>query len=526
MGKKRYEKITVYRSCKARARTLLFRVSYILFFSLGIASAAMAASGNSFGTISQPVILKNIAILPFENLSDNPAATKILGEFIKRELRGKGWVFITKDDAVEEFLAKRRIRYTGGVTRLVAREMGKVLGVDAVLVGSINQFYAANKGKIDVGVTARLVSTIDGSIIWADSLSYTESDFVGLLGLGLITSVDNLSSRVAKDLVRGIADQFFIKKEVGLSPFEVEKAEAYPSAAKGGTRIELRVKMLPITEEPKEVKAIIAGNKIGLVRGEDGEYEGSVTAPADEGVYPVDVVAMDQTMSPFPFGAVAEIVIDSTPPKVSLTVSKKAFAPQRKGYILFTPKLLSFDEIDEWSIEIFNKEGKGIRGDKGYGKLPKGLIWRGETDKLVQASDGEYTYKFVVKDAAGNETVLTDSIRVKNNPPVLKVDVDKIEDNLLFTFGYDQDENIRSWELDIMDKGGKPVKTIEGRGELPPKLEYPIKADFDISAMAFSITATDDADNSVTVTKSIQPILSKKTPFAKANAKGQVDEDF
>jgi len=519
---------------------LLFTAYCLLlaaFCSLSSVSPSSAVNGNSsngngFDSSSQPIILKNIAILPLENLSENPAAAKMVAEHIKKELMNKGLVFITKDDIVEEFLAKKRIRYTGGVTRATAREMGKVLGVDAVLVGSVNQFGSGNQfsdtnDKINVGVTTRLVNTIDGSIIWADALSYTNREFVGLLGLGVITSIDALSSRVAKDLIKDIGDKYFIKKEAGLNPFEIEKVEAYPSGvARGGTKIGLRVRVLGITEEPGEIKAIIEGDEFSLSKGEDGEYEGYITAPTVEGVYPVDVIAIDQTILQYKFAAVGKITVDNTPPKVSLTVNRKAFAPQRRGYIAFTPKLLSYDNVDEWEIDIFDRDGKRLRGDKGYGNMPKGLIWRGETDKFALVSDGEYSYRFMVKDSAGNETVLTDSVRVKNTPPVLKIDVDKVEDKLLFTFDHGQDENIKSWKLSILDKAGKVIKVIEGSGELPPKFEYLIESEFDINTMIFSITATDDADNPVSLTKSIPSMLSRKTPFAKVNTKGQWAEDF
>lgn len=507
----------------------------IVLYSLSSAPPSLAANnnnGNGFDTSDQPIILKNIAILPLENLSENPAAAKMVAEHIKKELTSKGLVFITKDDIVEEFLAKKRIRYTGGVTRATAREMGKVLGVDAVLVGSVNQFGSGNQfsdtnDKIKVGVTARLVNTINGSIIWADALSYTNREFVGLLGLGVITSIDALSSRVAKDLIKDIGDKYFIKKEAGLNPFEIEKVEAYPSGvARGGTKIGLRVRVLGIIEEPRGIKAIIEGDEFSLSKGEDGEYEGYITAPTVEGVYPVDVIAIGQAISQYKFAAVGKITVDNTPPKVSLTVNRKAFAPQKKGYIAFTPKLLNYDNVDEWEIDIFDRDGKRLRGDKGYGNMPKGLIWRGETDKFALVSDGEYSYRFMVKDSAGNETVLTDSVRVKNTPPVLKIDVDKVEDKLLFTFDHSQDENIKSWKLSILDKAGKTIKVIEGSGELPPKFEYLIESEFDINTMVFSITATDDADNPVTLTKSIPSMLSRKTPFAKINTKGQWAEDF
>lgn len=503
--------------------TICFFISCILFYAcslLSFASISVAANDNDIS--GQPPILRNIAVLPFENISENPAAAKIIGELIKKELRDKGWIFITGDDVIEEFLAKRRIRYTGGITRVAVREMGKTLDVDAVLVGSINQFSDVN-GNMNVGITVRLVNAIDGGIIWADTLSYTNREFVSLLGLGVITSIDALSSRVVKDIVKDVENNLFTKKKTDISPFEIEKAEVYPPTAKMGAKIGLAVKALSITDEMSEIKAVIDGREISLFKGENGEYEGYTTAPAAEGVYSVDVIAMDRTMSPFFFDAVAKITVDGTPPNVSLTANRKVFASQKNGYVTFTPKLLIYDDIDEWEMEILDGEGKRIRGDKGYGKLPKGLIWRGDTDKFARVSDGNYTYKFVVKDIAGNETVLSDSLLVKNVPPVFKVDVDKVENNLLFTFEYGKEENIKSWKLSILDKDGKTIKALEGTGELPEKLQYPVD---DINALAFSVTATDYADNTANLTKSIPSILSKKTPFAKADTRDKLVEDF
>src|SRR4030067_1457479 len=111
-------------------------------------------NGNGNNGAAQTVVIKSIAIWPLENLTVDRVAAFIIKENIKTELKGKGWVFIVKDDLVEDFLAKRRIRYTGAITRLAVREMGKALGVDAVLVGSVNQ-YSGDNGKITVGVGLR-----------------------------------------------------------------------------------------------------------------------------------------------------------------------------------------------------------------------------------------------------------------------------------------------------------------------------------------------------------------------------------
>jgi TolB-like protein len=306
--------------------------------------------GNSQNGTGLPIILKSIAILPLENLSEEPGATDIVTEFIKEELKGKGWVLITKSDTVEQFLAKRRIRYTGAITRLTVREMGKVLGIDAVLVGSITQFSTHN-GKATVGVLARLVSALDGSLIWADNRAYTTRDFEGILGLGAVTSVEEVSSIVVKDLVRSIADRFFIR-EATLSPFEIERVAAYPAVGKGGDKIDLKVKVVPIMEEPKEVKAIIEGNEVELTLVGDGEYKGSVIAPKDDGVYFVDVIATGQSHTPFSFDAAGKIIIDNTPPKISMSLDKKIFASSKKHFVVFNAKLLSGGERQTNAVSL------------------------------------------------------------------------------------------------------------------------------------------------------------------------------
>jgi hypothetical protein len=480
--------------------------------------------GNGINGTGLPVILKSIAVLPLENLTDNPESTAVVLEHIKRELKGKGWVLITKSETVEKFLSKRRVRYTGAITRLTVREMGKVLGIDAVLVGSVTQF-SATKVKATVGVTARIVSALDGSILWVDNRAYTTRDFEGILGLGAVTSLDELSSIVVKDLANSIADKFFIK-EASLSPFEIERVAAYPALGKGGEEISLRVKVLPILEEPKEVKVVVEGVEVDLTMVDEEEYEGKVMSPEGEGVYFVDVIAMDQSMTPFSFEAAGKIVVDNTPPKISMTLDKNIFASTKRKPVIISTKLLSLDDIDEWSIEILDKDGTRVRGDRGYGTVPKKLMWRGDTDARSVAEDGMYTCRFSVKDVAGNKTVITDMLRLKNSPPAIRVGIDIMDDVMLFMFDYDAEEHIASWEFSIHDRDGKLVKRTEGEGDVPEKIEYPLDNEIDFRRLAFSLTAQDDAGNSFEMTKPLSAMLTGRIPFAGLKEKSRFFDDF
>ncbi|MCK5237077.1 MAG: hypothetical protein KAR06_08835, partial [Deltaproteobacteria bacterium] len=371
----------------------------ILFYFSGTVMAAQStqlnyntastSDGNSYyNGNKKPLVLKSIALLPMENLSGAPIAPEVVREYIKRELKNKGWVLISRDDIVEEFLAKRRVRYTGAITRLVVREMGKALGVDAVMVGSVN-YYTGSGTSVMVGVSCRLLSTTDGSIIWADNLAYTGRDYQGFLGLGAVKSLDILASMVVKDLVSSIADKFFIR-DTALSPFEIERVITYPNISKVGDVVEIRVKILPLYEAPTQVRAMIQGEEHILEKISDSEYRGLIYAPESEGTYMVDVMAMDRTMIPFTFNSAGKVVVDSTAPEIEIDVSTKIFSPRNRGSVKIDTRLLRVEEIEEWRFTIYDEKGQRIKSERGFGELPGRIIWKGETDWRMLVDDGHY----------------------------------------------------------------------------------------------------------------------------------------
>ena len=474
--------------------------------------------------LDEPIVLKSVAILPFENLSGISLASEIMMDNITHELKSKGWLLIAWKDAVEGFLAKRRVRYTGAITRLLVREMGKVLGVDAVMVGSVN-YFSRSRGDIVVGLSCRLVSTLNGSIIWADNLTYTGRDFEGILGLGAVKSIDILSAMLVKDLVRSIEDKFFIR-ETALSPFEIERVITYPPVGKAGERIDLRVKILPILDEPKQVRVVINGVEIVLEKVGVGEYKGFFSAPESEGVYFLDVIAMDRFMVPFPFEAAGKLIVDSTPPPVEITISNNVFSISKRGHVIFDVKLLGIDDVDEWRMHIFNSDGEVVRSDRGYGKVPEKLRWWGEDNKRGRVGDGKYTCQFVVTDTAGNQTLISEVITVKSKPPKVDVDVDVVGDMLIFSFDYRPEELIDGWSLTLRDKEDNVIKKIEGEGAIPKELEYPVEEGISLVRVSYSISVKDVAGNEFRMVKILPSSVARKLPFARLKSSGQSLADF
>lgn len=485
-------------------------------------SAPIVLAGELLKPTGSHLQLKRIALFPFTNYTQKKNAGNLITEAIRKEMLEKGY-YIAGGNEVEDFLSKRRIRYTNTVSRLTAREAGSALSVDAIMVGNVHIFE--EEDEVVIGITARLVSSEDGSIIWADHISLTGRDHEGLLGLGVVKSADKLIPIGTKELVGSLTNVRIVDSNLG--PFEPSNLTISPANAKYGDKVKLKVKVTPITETAVAVKAVINNYQISLSDNGAGYYEGVIVAPESEGLYPVDVIAYDQFMKPFTFKSCGKLSINNTPPNVALELDKKVLAPRRKSFVVFSPKSKGINHIDEWKIEILDSEGKLVRSDGGFGKMPKKLIWKGEANNFRQVEDGVYSVIFIAKDASGNQTVLHDTLKVKNSPPNIKVTAELVEDKVVFTFAKtDKDEALDQWKVSIIDNSGNILEAFNGKGELPDKLEYPIKYGIDFDNLSFSVTAVDDAGNPFEFKKSIKTFAQKNTPFAKAGGKDRLIADF
>jgi TolB-like protein len=173
--------------------------NYILFvlFSLLLALSSMFFAVNS-GHTAQKDFKGRIALFPFENLSvDKNALTSVM-PVLREKLEAKGFD-ILDEDSLNQFLLKERIRCTGYITKDTATKLKEELNVEAILVGSINSF--SNGENPQAGFSARLVSSSDCSIIWANHASATGEDFTSILGLGRIKSIEILNDRLINRLL-------------------------------------------------------------------------------------------------------------------------------------------------------------------------------------------------------------------------------------------------------------------------------------------------------------------------------------
>ncbi|HMK49898.1 MAG TPA: hypothetical protein VK435_07580 [Thermodesulfovibrionales bacterium] len=175
-----------------KSRNGLLLLFIIVAFAVGAANVSKGAPG------------EKIAIFPFENFSGDKNALAVVVPQLKVKLEQKGYA-VLKEEEVNAFLLKERIRTSGYISKEVARKMGSELGVGVILTGSVNSFVGGTDPR--AGVTAFLVRASDGMLVWANHAAATGDDFEKILGIGKIESLEGLSGKVLDRMLKSLGPQ-------------------------------------------------------------------------------------------------------------------------------------------------------------------------------------------------------------------------------------------------------------------------------------------------------------------------------
>ncbi len=150
----------------------------------------------------QPAAPRKLAVFPVQNASGGAAPIRALTDALDSALGGRALDVVTRAD-LDAVLAKHRIRFTGGLDRATAKVLREELGVDAVLVPTLELYSADAPPRVSLAV--RLVDTGERPVVlWADSVARAGDDAPGLLGLGLVTSAAALEKTVIAAVARSV----------------------------------------------------------------------------------------------------------------------------------------------------------------------------------------------------------------------------------------------------------------------------------------------------------------------------------
>ncbi len=166
----------------------------VLAAILPLAPAAAAAGKNP--DVSPPDV-RTIAMLPMVNQSGDAQATEDVIPIIIETLKNSGIGLITPAE-LRPVLREHRVRAVGMIGRAGADAISSELGVDYLLIGSLD-FYRTGDNPA-VGFSFHLLHVPELVPFWAISVNASGNGSMGLLGLGEIDQVDTLATHLAADI--------------------------------------------------------------------------------------------------------------------------------------------------------------------------------------------------------------------------------------------------------------------------------------------------------------------------------------
>lgn len=150
---------------------------------------------------------KKIAILPFDNLSGQEGAGEKMTEIFTIELMQMKKFSVAEPGQVKKAMMEKRIRTTRDIDLEAAKWLGESLNSDLLLVGSVLDFEtqeSQNKQVPVVTVVSRLVQANTGVTVWAAYQSRKGDDKESFFGWGRITSLSQLGSTVASQMLKSL----------------------------------------------------------------------------------------------------------------------------------------------------------------------------------------------------------------------------------------------------------------------------------------------------------------------------------
>lgn len=156
-----------------------------------LSSVGGCASGTATTRFTNPRFdfgyVERVAVVPFENLSNDPTAAPRVTRLVITELLASGAVDVVEPGEVQAALDRLGARITTPSTEQVV-SLGQALGVQAVVVGSVTQSEVLRSGAVQIPVVSldvHMLETETGTAVWAANHTEKASGLgAKLLGAG------------------------------------------------------------------------------------------------------------------------------------------------------------------------------------------------------------------------------------------------------------------------------------------------------------------------------------------------------
>lgn len=187
--------------------------------TLGIATlAALALSAGCAGKRPAEVtyhdpnmdfsLLQKVAVLPFENLTTTTAAADRVRDVFMTMMQATGTVYVMPPGEVARGVDRASVAGPTAPTAEEVVNLGKVVGVDAVITGVLREYGEVRSGSASAGVVSlsvQMMETQTGKVVWSASSTRGGVDAADRLFGGGGQPMD----QVTADAVRDLLDKLF-----------------------------------------------------------------------------------------------------------------------------------------------------------------------------------------------------------------------------------------------------------------------------------------------------------------------------
>jgi len=244
-------------------------------------------------TIDKPkgmvALKRRIGVVDFENKTTygaNRLGTSA-SDILITELAKSGKFIVVERDKMDKLMAEQKLGMSGAIDPNTAAKVGKILGLNAIVTGSISQFGEETEGSeylitqsksqvVKCTVDIRVVDAETGQVLYADSGSgLSKKHSGGVLGLGTRAGYDET---LEGDALRAAIVKFTnnIVEQVQKKPWscrvaDVDGQNIYLNAG-SDSGIPIGMKMI-VLRSGKEIKDPTSGLVIGNAETKIGEMK-------------------------------------------------------------------------------------------------------------------------------------------------------------------------------------------------------------------------------------------------------------
>ncbi|URA09490.1 OmpA family protein [Thermospira aquatica] len=214
------------------------------------------------------------------------------------------------------------------------------------------------------------------------------------------------------------------------------------------------------------------------------------------------------------------IVLTTQKQSLFVNLDKQSFSALKGQTVSFQPMVSERQGIEKWSAEIGNDLGEVVYRWEGKADLPTNFTWDGKDEQKKVVKDGPYTFKMKVVYESGHMPEAESRVILDNtppaftfefDPPLFSPDNDGENDTLYIHLLTEDPQNVKQWEMVILDPDKKPFKIFKGEGNPAPTIRWDGRSDngeLVESAQDYTVrlTVEDTVGNTLTTNAGVIPV--------------------